>query len=203
LDIVLITILMCLIVTVVMGIWYIASIIAVLFFIGVFISSILAGTATVNQALLSAAIGTWLFFIFRFLPPFFIPLAAVLLMIPSLVFYAIFAVEQGRFSEIVQVSVVPGIRGCMLLFVNLYLYLRFVKFQEDFQWLRVQWDRGGASESGSEGEAVIPQVISDTGDVFGSRLNRDLIDSACAFGAVLACNLFVGTFFQYSLFAVS
>jgi hypothetical protein len=203
LDIVLITILMCILISVVMGMWYVAGIIAVLFFIGVFITSILAGTATVNQALLSAAIGTWLFFLFRFLPPLFVPLSAVLLMIPSIVFYIIFIVAQGKDSEIVAVSVVPGIRGCMLLAVNMYLYLRFVKFQDDFEWLRVEWDRGGDSGSGSGGDAVIPQVISDTGDVFGTRLSRDMIDSGCAFGVVLVCNLFVGTYFDYALFAVS
>jgi hypothetical protein len=193
---------MCILVSVTLGIGYLASIVAVLFFVGVFISAILSGTATVNQALLSSSIGAWLFFTFRFLPPIFVPLCAVAVSIPTLVFSIIIINDETKEAAIVTASVVPAIRGCLLLIVNFGLYLRFVRAQDDFEWTRVTWDKGGGSSSGSGAVAVIPDVITGTGDVFGAKLKRDIIDSAIAFVAVLACNQFVAQYFEYPLYDV-
>jgi hypothetical protein len=200
LDIAVIAILMCILISVTLGIGSLASIVAFLFFAGVFVAAILSGTATVNQALLSSSLGAWLFFTFRFLPPIFVPACAALVSVPSLAYAIVFIVEEGKESEIVAASVVPAIRGCLLLIVNIALYLRFVRVQEDFQWTRVVWDRGDVSSSGSG--AVIPDVVTGTGDSFGKKLTRDIFDSGIAFIAVLACNQFVAQYFNYELYNV-
>jgi hypothetical protein len=76
LDIVVIAILGCILVAVTLSVLSVASVVAAVFFVGVFVSAVLSGTATINQALLSSAIGAWMFFAFRFLPPLFVPSAS-------------------------------------------------------------------------------------------------------------------------------
>jgi hypothetical protein len=203
LDIVVITILACILITVTIKVLSVASVVAGLFFIGVFVSAVLSGNVTIDQALLSSGIGSWLFFTFRFLPPLFVPLAAVVLAVPSLGYYAMWILEEGNDAVVVSASVVPGIRGCLLLAVNVFLYFRFVRRQENFKWRGVNWDRGRASSSDSSVVAVIPDVIPSGGDMFGTRLKWDIIDGIIAFVFVLACNQFVAQYFSYPLFSVS
>jgi hypothetical protein len=177
--------------------------VAGLFFVGVFVSAVLSGNATIGDALMSSAIGSWLFFTFRFLPPILVPLCAAVLAVPSLAYYALWTIEEGKAAPVVYASVVPGIRGCLLLAVNVVLYFRFVRRQDDFRWRGVNWDRTRASSGDGPMIAVIPDVIKGGGDTFGTRLRWDIIDGIIAFVVVLACNQFVGQYFEYSLFDVS
>jgi hypothetical protein len=144
-----------------------------------------------------------MFFAFRFPPPLFVPLAAVALAVPSIVYYILWIVDVGKDSSVVKASVIPGIRGYLLLVVNQALCFRFVSKNRGFDWFAVGWDHAGVSGGGTAVVAVIPDIISGTGDMFGARLTSDIIDNAIAFVVVLGCNLFVSQYFRYDLFDLS
>ena len=211
LDLVVITILMCILSTVLLGMWHntkasmfevVFYVIAVLFYVIVFSSTFLSGTITINQAIFSVALGVWLFFLFRILPPVFVPLFSILLICISLGFFISIIISQGRFADCVRLSVVPGIRGCLLLAVHMGLYLRYVSAQDNFTWFRASWmEETGANSD--ECIAVIPGIVNVANvDVFGKRLKKDIFDSAIAFIAVLVFNEFVVRYFNFALFSV-
>lgn len=203
-DIVLITILLFLLISVEIGTWYIASTIAVFFFIAILLSSILSGSQTVSQALFSVAVASWLFFSFRFLPPIARPIAGITVFLFGFVYFIIEIVKLGRDDILVQACAVPGIRGCLLMVVNMALFFRYVFSQDNYNWFALSWHQSGESSSGSNIRAIIPGVIMvGSGDMFGKRLIKDIIDSSVAFIVVLICNEFVAKFFQYRLFSVA
>lgn len=211
LDLVVITILVCILSTVLFRMWHssratlfqvIFYAIVVLMYIIVFASTFLSGTITINQAIFSVALGVWLFFLFQFLPPVFVPVLSLVLLCISMVFFIIKVRSSGRFSDSVRLCVVPGIRGCLVLAVHMGLYLRYVWEQDSFNWFRASWMEETGDDS-SEIKAVIPGVVMvQNADVFGNRLKRDIRDSAIAFVAVLACNMFVTRYFKFTLFNV-
>ena len=211
LDLVVITILMCILSTVLFRMWHnsrpalfelVFYVIAVLFYVLVFASTFLSGTITINQAVFSVALGIWLFFLFQFLPPVFVPVLSLVLMFISMVFFIIKVRSSGRFSDSVRLCVVPGIRGCMLLIVHMGLYLFHVREQDNFNWFRASWMEASGDDA-SEIKAVIPGVVKvQNSDAFGNRLKKDIRNGAIAFVVVLGCNQFVTRYFRYDLFNV-
>ncbi|OHS93314.1 hypothetical protein TRFO_11947 [Tritrichomonas foetus] len=201
-TIVLITILSSFLFSVTIGVWNISRVVATIFFISITLSAIFSGTATVNQALLSIALGFWLFTTYSFLPPIFIPAGAAIVVIFSMTIFLMRIIQKGRFETMVQLCVVPGIRGCILLIIVCYLYFKFSRTQDSFDWFAVHWGKTGDSSSSSAGDAVVPEVVNvGSGDVFGQRLKMDIIDSAIAFVAVLSINEFVTEYFKYEMFS--
>lgn len=213
LDLAVITILMIILSSVVVNMWIERRhapilqislfIMAIGFYVILFCSAFWSGTININQAVLSVALGAWLYFFFRFVPPLFIPLLTAILMPLSLILFISVIKTEGKESDIVARSVVPGIRGCIVLVINMALYWRYVQQQDNFRWMNTQWNYGGSSPAETE-IAVIPGVISrEKGTVFGMRLNSDIRDGAVAFVAVLLCNEFISDYFDYALFSVN
>ena len=203
-TIVLVTILVSFLFTVAIGIWYISLVVAIIFFVAIFLSAILSGSATINQALMSVAIGFWLFFIYRFMPPIFIPLAGAVIFIFSMSTFIFRIVEKGKDESFVQLCVVPGIRGCICLLIGCILYILHVKIgnQDNFNWFAFNWDKRNSNSSSSTGNAVIPDVVNTgSGDIFGKRLKIDILVGFISFVVVLGFNIFVAKYFIYEMFS--
>jgi hypothetical protein len=112
-------------------------------------------------------------------------------------------VELGKDDVLVRTSIVPGIRGIIVLGVNMGFFFRFAWFQDEFEWFKVNWSYGEAESSDSGAPAVIPGVIEvEKGVAFGTRLNWDILDGVIAFLVVLGGNWFVRNYFDYELFSV-
>ena len=202
LTIVLITIIICFIFTLpilVSAIWFIY--VSILFYLFAIISAILSGTQTINQTLLSMAFGFWLFYLYRFLPPIFIPVSSTLFLIFSFILFIYEIVEKGRDNDFVKLTIVHGLRGCILLIFSIYLLIRHSKSTSNFNWFKINWSKGYDPDGTTIGGAVVPSVVDvGTGDLFGNRLKKDMIDSFLLFFAVLLINEFVSEFFHYSMY---
>ena len=167
------------------------------------ISSILSGTTSISQAILSFVVGTFFISIYRFLPPIFVPFSSIISIILGLVVFIIDLKKIDLESSQAQNSDIPGICSCYLLCTNLYLFFRFVSYQNNYGWFTTHWVKVDASSSGSLATAVIPGVV-DTKNVdeFGQRLSRDIIDGAICFLALLIFNGIISKLFEYTFFNV-
>lgn len=180
-------------------IWYLFSALLIFFYIFLLLSSILSGSATINQAIFGVSLGCWLFFTHRFFPPILVPIISFTASFMSLIFLIIKVCQFGVDNTFVTLSVVPGIRGCCLLVLCGFLFLRLVKSGLGFSIFTVQWSRRVLNDE-SSCEAVVPTVIGGHGDVFGNRLKYDIRDGIIAFVSVLIINEIISEVFHYELF---
>ena len=205
LTIVLITIIICFIFTISIftsAIWLIYIVILTFIYLFAIISAILSGTQTINQVLLSMALGFWLFYLYRFLPPIFIPVSSTLFLVCSMILFIYEIIDKGRKDDFVKLTVVHGLRGCILLIFSIYLLIRHSKSNSNFNWFKISWSKGYNPDGTTIGGAVVPSVVDvGTGDLFGNRLKKDMIDSFLLFVAVLLINEFVSEFFDYAMFS--
>lgn len=203
LTIVLITLIICFLFTLqtfISSIWAVYAV-PLLFYLFAIISAILSGTQTINQTLLGMSLGLWLFFLYRFLPPIFIPVSSTLFFIFSLIIFVIEIKHKGPLDDFVKITIVPGIRGCILLIFSCYLLYRHSKSHSNFGWFSIQWAKGNELDETKIGGAVVPNVVDvGTGDLFGNRLKKDMLDSLFLFIAVLLINEFVSEYFEYDIF---
>lgn len=203
-DIVVLSMLSCLFAFAQVSVWRKASVVICAFFVFLFLSAIFSGSSTVCQALLSASIGAWLYFAFRFLPHIAVPIIGGMLILGGGTYFAVWIAKKGVKNNLVISSAIPGLRGCMQLAVNMCLYLRFALRNPNFNWFGFRWESRNNSDDGSDGGAVIPNVLTGgESDAFGKLLRTDVIDGAIAFLVVLACNGIVVYKFDYDLFYVS
>ncbi|EAY20910.1 hypothetical protein TVAG_437360 [Trichomonas vaginalis G3] len=178
--------------------WILVIIFAGFFFIMTTISSILSGSSSIFQALLSVCFGCWVFYVFNFLPPVFVPIVYLLI---SIAVVTIFGPEVVRYNKAASYLAKSGIRSTFLLTVTVILYILNAKSIDGFKWFQIQWYDGLLTSSKDDSVAIIPTVLRVTDeDRFGRKLNKDIIYSVIAFVAVLIFNSIFVHFLDYRFY---
>lgn len=157
------------------------------------VSTVLAGCASISQALISVIFGFWVVFLFKFIPPIGIPVLGAFTLILSIMIL-IFSNKKVIFgSPLMSQSTNMLIRSLISLLTSIILELRFGMGREDFDWKKISWGaRWSNRDLGDDDEVVIPSMIKENiRDDFGKLLRNDLIDSVISFIIFLLGNVIV------------